>query len=146
MRTLILFSMSLVVALVSCKSHKPVSVQPGDAGEIPREVAVQKLGELLPTAEYVHCSVPKESLKPSEITLWKVVSDSVQIEFSKGRKLQLSYADILDVKLELTGKYYAVKVYTTVQVDRARDHFQFLWKVEDRAKQVTELLISLKKK
>jgi hypothetical protein len=146
MRALTLFSMCLVVALVSCKSHKPVAVQPGEAADIPREVAVQKLGELLPTTEYVYCSAPKESLKPGEITLWKVVSDSVQIEFSKGRKLQLSFADIVDVKLELTGKYYTVKVYTTVQVDRARDHFQFLWKVEDRAKQVTELLLSLKKK
>ncbi len=146
MRSLPLFSMALVVALVSCKSHKPVAVQPGEAAEIPREVAIQKLGELLPTAEYVYCSAPKESLKPGDITLWKVVGDSVEIEFSKGRKLQLSYADILDVKLELAGKYYTVKVYTTIQVDRARDHFQFLWKVEDRAKQVTELLLSLKKK
>jgi len=104
MRSLTLFSMTLVVALVSCKSHKPVAVQPGEAAEIPREVAVQKLGE------------------------------------------QLSYADILDVKLELAGKYYTVKVYTTIQVDRARDHFQFLWKAEDHAKQVTELLLSLKRK
>ncbi len=146
MRALILFSMSLVVALVSCKSHKPMAVQPGEAADIPREVAVQKLGELLPTAEYIYCSAPKESLKPGEITLWKVVSDSVQIDFGKGRKLQLNYGDMLDVKLELAGRYYTVKVYTTVQSDRTRDHFQFLWKAEDKARQVTELLLSLKKK
>lgn len=146
MRALTLFSMALVVALVSCKSHKPVAVQPGEAADIPREVAIQKLGELLPTAEYVYCSAPKESLKPSEITLWKVVGDSVQIEYGKGRKLQMNYADMVDVKLELAGRYYTVKVYTTVQVDRARDHFQFLWKAEDKAKPVTELLLSLKRK
>ena len=99
MRALTLFSMSLVVALVSCKTHKPVAVPPGEAADIPREVAVQKLGELLPTAEYIYCSAPKESLKPGDITLWKVVSDSVQIEFGKGRKLQLNYADMLDIKL-----------------------------------------------
>jgi len=146
MRALTLFSASLIVALVSCKTHKPVPVQPGEAADIPREVAVQKLGEYLPTTEYLYCFAPKESLKPWDITLWKVVSDSVQIEFGKGRTLQLNYADILDVRLELVGKYYTVKVYSTVQADRSREHFQFLWKAEERAKQVTELLLSLKKK
>ena len=146
MRSMTLFSISLVLALVSCKSHKPVAVPPGDAGEIPREVAVQKLGELLPTAEYLYCSAPKESLKPAEISLWKVVSDSVQIEYGKGRKLQLNFSDMVDVRMELAGKYSVVKVYTTVQVDRNKDHFQFLWKAQDRAKQVTELLLSLKKR
>lgn len=146
MRSLTLFSVTLVVALVSCKSHKPVPVQPGEAADIPREVAVQKLGELLPTAEYIYCMAPKESLKPAEVTLWKVVSDSVQIEFGKGRHLQLNYADITDVKLELVGKYYTVRVFSTVQADRNRDHFQFLWRTEDKARPVTELLLSLKKK
>jgi len=146
MRPLILFSMSLVVVLVSCKSHKPVPVTPGDASEIPREVAIQKLGEFLPTAEYVYCTAPKESLKPSEIKLWKVISSSVQIEYGKGEKVQLNFADMTDVKLELSGKYYTVKVYTTVQADPKKDHFEFLWKAMDRAKQVTELLLSLKKR
>jgi len=146
MRALTLLSASMIVALASCKTHKSVPVQPGEAADIPREVAVQKLGEYLPTAEFVYCYAPKESLKPWDITLWKVVSDSVQIEFGKGRTLQLNYADMLDVKLELVGKYYTVKVYTTVQPDRAKEQFQFLWKAEERAKQVTELLLSLKKK
>ena len=146
MRSLTLFSCLLVVALVSCKSHKPVQVQAGEAADIPREVAIQKLGDLLPTADFVYCSAPKESLKPSEITLWKVVSESVQIEFSKARKLQLNFGDMLDARLELVGKYYTVKVYTTLQPDRSHEHFQFLWKAQDRAKQVTELLLSLKKK
>jgi hypothetical protein len=136
----------LIVALVSCKTHKPVPVQPGEAADIPREVAIQKLGEYLPTAEYLHCFAPKESLKAWDVTLWKVVSDSVQIEYGKGRTLQLNYADMLDVRLELVGKYYTVKVFTTVQADRTREQFQFLWKAEERAKQVTELLLSLKKK
>lgn len=146
MRSLTLFSLCLVVALASCKSHKPVAVQSAEAAEIPREVAVQKLGELLPTAEYIYCSAPKESLKASEVTLWKVVSDSVQLDYSKGRSLQMNYADVIDVKLELVGKYYTVHVYSTVQADRGKDHFQFLWRAEDRARQVAELLMSLRKK
>ena len=134
----------LAAAAPACKSRKPVAVDTSEAGDIPREVAVQKLRELLPTMEYTYCSLPKDSLKPSEIRAWGVRSDMVEIDLGKAKPLQLVYKDITDVKLELVGKYYTARIYTRVQTDPEKDHFQFLWKQEGPAKSVVELLTALK--
>ena len=134
----------LVLAAPACKSRKPVAVDTSEAADIPREVALQKLRELLPTADYTYCTLPKDSLKPSEIRAWSVRSEAIEIDLGKAKPLTLVYRDITDVKLELVGKYYTARVYTTVQPDK--DHFQFLWRHESPAKTVVELLLSLKKK
>ena len=136
----------LVPAAPACKSRKPVVVDTSEAADIPREVALQKLRELLPTADYTYCTLPKDSLKPSEIRAWSVRSEAIEIDLGKAKPLTLVYREITDVKLELVGKYYTARVYTTVQPDREKDHFQFLWKQENPAKSVVELLTSLKGK
>jgi hypothetical protein len=148
MRFTALLALAFLAAVApACKSHKKqVPVDPNEAGDIPREFALQKLRELLPTAEYTHCTVPKESLKPSEIKAWNVLNDKIQIDTGTAKSLELSYDDITQVKLEWVGKHYAARVYTKVQPDPAKDHFQFLWKQEAPAKSVVELLLSLKKK
>lgn len=145
MRVLTLFVVTLVVFPVACRSHKPVSVSSTEAADLPRESAVQKLGEILPTAEYTHCTLPKWSLKPSEISSWNVQSDAVILTHGKGNSLRLAYADIRDVRVETSGRYYAVMVFTTIQTE-SKEHYQFLWKSEERAKQAAELLLSLKKR
>ena len=136
----------LAVAAPACKSRKPVAVDTTEAGDIPREVALQELRKLLPTTEYTYCSLPKDSLKPSEIRAWSVRSEAIEIDLGKAKPLTLVYREITDVKLELVGKYYTARVYTTVQPDKEKDHFQFLWKQEGPAKSVVELLTSLKGK
>lgn len=146
MRALTLFSAALVIALVSCKTKKPVAIDVKETAELPRESAVQKLRELLPTTEYVYCYAPKWSLKPSEISTWTVENDAIGIDHGKGNKLRLAFGDITDVKVDQSGKYFYVRVYSVVQTDAARSHFEFLFRIEDRAKQVAELLLSLKKK
>ena len=147
MRVPALMALVLLAALApACKSRKPVPVDPTEVGDIPREFALQKLRELLPTSEYVYCTVPKDSLKPNEIKAWNVRSEVIQIDLGKPKPLELYYADITQVKLELVGKYYTARVFTTVQPDKEKDHFQFLWRQENPAKSVVELLTSLKGK
>jgi hypothetical protein len=136
----------LAVLAPACKTRKPVALDPTEVGDIPRDFAIQKLRELLPTADYVYCTHPKDSLKPSEIRAWNVRSEGIQIELGKPKPLELFYADITQVKLELVGKYYTARVYTTVVNEPEKDHFQFLWRQESPAKSVVELLLSLKKK
>jgi hypothetical protein len=136
----------LALAAPACKSRKQVTVDTSEAGDIPREVALQKLRELLPTMDYTYCTLPKDSLKPSEIRAWSVRSDMIEIDLGKAKPLQLVYKDITDVKLELAGKFYTARVFTRVQTEPEKDHFQFLWRQENPAKSVVELLISLKSK
>jgi len=136
--------MLLAVAAPACKSRKPVPVETSEAGDIPREVALQKLRELLPTAEYLYCTAPKETLKSSEVRMYSVQSSLLDVDYGKGKKLSLSYADIAAVNLELIGKYYTAKVFTASAPDK--ELFGFQWRQEDPAKRAVELLAALKKK
>jgi hypothetical protein len=145
MRALSLFSAALVVALVSCKSHKPVPLDKTEAADLPQAATLQKLREMLPTAEYVYCYAPKWTLKPSEISTWTVENDAVTIEHGKGNQLRLGFADIQDVRLDVSGKYYYVKVFTSVQPERDKPQFEFLFRIQERAKEVGELLLAMKK-
>ena len=147
MRVPALLALALIAATApACKTRKERPIDPTEVGDIPREFALQKLRELLPTAEYTYCTHPKDSLKPSEIKAWNVRNEVIQIDLGKAKMLELYYADITQVKLEQVGKYFTARVFTTVQTDPDKDHFQFLWKQESPAKNVVELLLSLKKK
>jgi hypothetical protein len=146
MRVRVLACLSLVLVAPACRTHKPVPVDTAEAEELPREVILQKLGQLLPTADYVSCSYPKTGVKPAEIKAWNVRSDAIEIEFGKGKTLVLPYADVTDVRLELVGRYYTARVFTTVQTEKDKDHFEFQWKVEESAKRAVEMLAALKKK
>ena len=137
---------AVALAAPACKSRKPVAVDTTEAADIPREVALQKLRELLPTVDYTYCTLPKDSLKPSEIRAWNIRSEAIEIDLGKPKPLTLVYREITDVKLELVGKYYTARIFTTVQPDKEKDHFQFLWRQENPAKSVVELLTSLKGK
>jgi hypothetical protein len=146
MRALALFSATLVVALVSCKSHKAVPLDKTEAADLPQAATLQKLREMLPTAEYIYCTAPKLTLKPTEISTWTVENDAVSIEYGKGNTLRLPFADITDVRLDQSGKYSYVKVFTSVQPERDRAHFEFLFRIQERAKEVGELLLAMKKR
>lgn len=146
MRSLSLFSVALVVALVSCKSHKAVPLDKAEAADLPQAATLQKLREMLPTAEYVYCYAPKASLKPGDISTWTVENDAITIDYGKGSQLRLGFADLTDVRLDQSGKYYYVKVLTTVQPERDRPHFEFLFRIQERAKEVGELLLAMKKR
>ena len=45
---------ALAAAAPACKSRKPVAVDTSEAADIPREVALQKLREILPTMDREH--------------------------------------------------------------------------------------------
>jgi hypothetical protein len=134
----------LAVVAPACKSHKPVPVDTSEAGEIPREVAVQKLRELLPTAEYVYCTAPKETVKGSDVRSWIVQSSMFELDHGRGKRLSMAYSDIAAVNLELIGKLYTARLFSTANPDK--ELFGFQWRQEDPAKRAVELLSSLKKK
>jgi hypothetical protein len=134
----------LAVTAPACKSRKPVPVDTSEASEIPREVALQKLRELLPTAEYLYCTAPKETLKGSEVRMWSVQTTLLDVDYGRGRKLTLTWADVATVNLEQIGKYYTAKVFTSSQPEK--EAFGFQWRQEDPAKRAVELLAALKKR
>jgi hypothetical protein len=148
MRVPALLALLLAAALApSCKSHKAQPLPPpSEPLDIPREAALEKLRGTLPTAEYTYCTLPKHTIKQTEIHGFTIRNEGFEIDHGREKKLTLSYVDITAVKLELIGKYYTVRIYTTVQTEKDKDHFGFQWRQEEPAKRAVELLLSLKSK
>lgn len=142
MRVWAMLFLAVAVSMAACKTRREVPVDTSESSEIPREVAIEKLGNLLPTAEYTYCTLPKHTFKQSEVRIF-VRGDLLEIDFSNNRKLSFSYGDMTAVNLELIGKHYTARVYTVGQPDREKEHLGFQWRREESAKRAVELLASL---
>jgi hypothetical protein len=132
----------------ACRKREELKVQTEDAGDIPREVAMRRLRELLPTAETVGCTAPKDTYKAAEVKVWDVGADGLRVVpfKEKDATFAVKYSDLRQVKLEKAGRYFYVRLYSPAQADPLRDHLNFMWRAEEPAKQVVELIEALRQK
>ncbi|HEX7901689.1 MAG TPA: hypothetical protein VF950_28275 [Planctomycetota bacterium] len=135
-----------VAALGACRRREERPVSKENAADIPREVALQKLKELLPTADSVSCTNPKDSYKASEIKDWGVRSEGLRIAPIKEKDpaFTVNFADISQVRLDKLGKYFQVRVFAPPQTDASKDLMAFTWRTEEAPLRVVELLESLR--
>jgi hypothetical protein len=142
----------LVVALAvlapACRKKQQIAVDTSDAKDIPREIALQKLQELLPTATAVSCTVPKEYYKASEVKEWRVGTLGIEVVpvSAKDKTLSLAFADMTEVRLDQAGKTFTARIFSVHQPDRGKDHLGFVWSAQDPPRQVVELLESVRQK
>ena len=145
---LILGILSALILLPAC-ARRPVATDTSQAADIPKEIAIQKLKELLGGVEYVYCTEPKDSLKPSEIRSMAVSPVSLEVARSKGTSLIMAYREIRLVQAASAGNKQegACRVFTTRtrSKDQDKPHFEFLFKTVAEAQQMTELLTALRK-
>jgi hypothetical protein len=147
MRKVALVVMCGVIALAACRRREERPVSKENAADIPREIALQKLQELLPTAESVACTNPKDSYKASEIRKWGVESDGLRIVPAKEKDptFTVAFADISQVRLDKVGsRYFQVRLFAPQQPDPTKDLLSFTWRVEEHPTRVVELIESLR--
>lgn len=137
-------AIALVLAVIACRKKEIMPPPPSE--DIPREIALSNLKTLLPNATEVYCTLPKDTLKQSEIREWVVGNDGFTIVPHKAKPLSLNYADILQTRLEKSGTKFYVKLFTSVQREPNREHFYFVWMTEESAKAADQIFTSLKKK
>ena len=135
-----------VVALGACRRREERPVSKENAADIPREVALQKLKELLPTAESVACTHPKDSYKASEVKDWGVRPEGLRIAPLKEKDpaFTVAFADIQQVRLDKYGRYFQVRLFAPPQTDAAKDLISFTWRTEEAPTRVVELIESLR--
>ena len=135
-----------VVALGACRRREERLVSKENAADIPREVALQKLKELLPTADSVACTSPKDSYKASEIKDWGVLPEGLRIAPLKEKDpaFKVAFADIILVRLDKVGKYFQVRLFAPPQTDAGKDLISFTWRTEEAPMRVVELIESLR--
>lgn len=138
-----------VLALgAACRKRAEQAVSREDAINIPRDVALQKLRDLLPTADGAACTAPKDSYKAAEVKEWGVDADVLRIVPVKEKDpvFQVAYADVTQVRLDKIGKVFQVRLFAKPQADPAKDFLSFTWRNEEAAKQAVELLETLRLK
>ncbi len=132
----------ILLSIVSCRQAVVIPVETTDAGDIPREIAVSKLQELLPTATYVLCRSPRAKLTQVNINSWQVSDTGLTVIYAGGEPLVLDFADVTSMKL-LTGRgFYIVQIFTA-ELGEA-DHFQIWFDGVQKAKPTLEALESLR--
>jgi hypothetical protein len=146
MRRLTLVLMCGVIALAACRRREERPVSKENAADIPREIALQKLQELLPTAESVTCTNPKDSYKASEIKKWGVESEGLRIAPHKEKDptFAVTFTDISQVRLDKVGRYFQVRIFAPPQTDPTKDLLTFVWRSEEAPTRVVELIESLR--
>jgi hypothetical protein len=138
-----------VLALgAACRKREEVRVAVDDAGDIPREVALRRLRELVPTADSVACTAPKESYKSAEVKVWDVGPDALRVVplREKDPTFAVKYADLTQVRLDRIGRSFQVRLFAPAHADAGKDYLSFVWRAEEPAKQVVELLEALRLK
>ena len=135
---------AVLLSVMACRKKEIIPAPPPE--DIPREVAVNNLKLLLPSSLEVHCTIPKETLKSTDIQEWVVGNDGFDIRTKKGKSIALTYTDIQSTRLEKSGGKFHLKLFTSVQKEANREHFTFIWATEDNANTADQIFTALMKK
>jgi len=136
-----------LAGLLCAACRQPVAVDTSSAKFIPRELAVEKLKEFLPTADTLGCTVPKSSIwAREEVKEWKVDDKGVEYVVPGKETARFAYADITSTRLDRVTAYWQVRIFTPAQTNPKKDHFHFSWRSEQSAKTVVELFEALTRK
>ncbi len=148
MRRIAVLAAALAVLGPACKKKQQIPVDVSEAKDIPREIALQKLQELLPTAATVSSTVPKESYKASEVKDWRVGDLGLEIvpQNAKDKTLSLAYQDMTEVRLDQSGRTFLARVFSVHQADKGKEHLAFSWSAQEAPRQVVELLEAVRQK
>ena len=128
-----------VLLVAACRKKEQIDVDTSQAADIPREIAVQKLRELLPTAEDVLCTNPRESYDQDDVKTWTIGDDALAIVpvREKDATLTLAYGDIIEARLTKVGRSaFHARVFSPAQTDPGKEHLAFVWKAEEPARRV----------
>ena len=137
----------VLLALAPASCRQPMVVDTSGAELIPAEVAVARLGELLPTVNVVGCSVPRAIYNGTEIKEWKVDPKGVEFRAEGREPFRFAYAEITSARLDqLGGTDFQLRIFTAAQENPKKDHFHFNWKDEAKARRAFELIEALRRK
>lgn len=139
----------LAILAAGCRRREVIEVPEKQvASDIPRALAVEDLRKLLPTADYVAGTKPKETYKASEVKAVEVGDKELRVLPVKEKYpvLSVAYGEMTEVKLEKVGRYYYARIFSTAQPEKGKDLLNFQWRNQEPAQQVVQLLEALRVK
>ena len=114
------------------------------ARSIPTEVAVTKLQELLPRADYVSFLEPRVGVLQSDLRNWKVDSTGMQFESVRNGSFRLAWSDNRGVELVKVPLRYELRLFATAAGSRRKEVLHINFTAEDDARRTAELFEALR--
>lgn len=148
-RWLGLAAAALLALTGGCRRTTHVEVPPDpELADVPVEKALEILRKLLPSAEYLWCTHPKENYKPTDLKEWSVGKDVLRIVPVKEKypTFVLNYSDLVSTRLDKVGRYFTAKVFAKMQPDPNKEYLAFQWKTQEPAEQVVKMFESIRLK
>lgn len=132
-----------VLLMLTAACRQPISVDTSSSKFIPSDVAVERLKEVLATADTVGCTLPKHSLERSEIKEWKIDELGLEARAAGQVPIRVAFKDVTGVQLEQFNQIYLVRIFTPAQSNPRKDFVHFIWTSEKPARRALELIDAL---
>ena len=140
----------LLVAVLApaCRRTQQVEVDTSQAQDTPRELAIEKLREVIPTAYQFGLTDPKYRWKLTRIEKWVVDAKGFEAHPVDVQAYRLDYASILSTRLEEGTKYSDVRLVTRAGTEETPEaSTYFTWRRDpDAARRALELFEALRGK
>ncbi len=134
---------SLVLLLLAASCRIPLAVDTSGSKFIPREVAVERLKEVLATADAVVCLEPKRSLSRAEIREWKVDDLGFEALADGKEPIRVAFKDVTATAVDQLNTYYQLKIFTPAQPKAGKDYVRLNWRLEAPVRRALELIDAL---
>jgi len=132
-----------LLSLGACR--QPIKVDPSGSQFIPREVALERLKEVLPTAESAVDMVGKVTAPAKDILKWTVDENGIGFEVAGKDPVRIEFSEITSTRLDLIGLVYQVRLFTPKQTQPKKDHIHFNWRSQPPARDAIELIEALRR-
>jgi hypothetical protein len=134
--------MAIPVALAAASCSIPVDTR--GSASIPTEVAVARLRDLLPTADYVGRTEPRVWFMKDDIQGWTVDEKGVEIRIPRDEPFRLLWSDYRGAELMKVPLSYEVRVIMATPANPRKNLYRFSWKEEEPARRAVELFEALR--
>ena len=143
------WALPLLFAILApgCRETRRIDVDTSQEQDIPRELAIEKLSEVLPTAYHFGMTDPDLRWRTNRIEDWIVDGKGFEVHPVDVEGYRLPFSSIISTRLEERGKYSTITLVTQEATEtEAEAHTYFRWrKNPDGARKALELFEALRR-
>ena len=143
------FALLLLTAVLApaCRNTQTVEVDTSQAQDIPRELAIEKLQTVLPTAYHFGLTDPSYRWRAHKIEKWVVDAEGFEVHPYDVQRYRLEFSSIISTRLDEDSKYSYVRLVTTEAKGETPDiNTYFRWRRDPAsARQALELFEALRR-
>ena len=132
--------------LVAAACRQPLPVDTSASRFIPRDVAIDRLKELLASADSIERTVPRAWFKGDEVTEWIVNDERLEARGGTKPAVGVAFKDVTATRLERVNLFYQLRIFTPAQTNPKKDFLHVNWTQEEPARRALELVDALWRK